>query len=125
MIEAGENWKARPDGTLEAEVELKPGESKDLKIALKWVNRESNLGSKANIAQIEKTEAEINWEDTNAEDDISRAEIIISIKTGEKISVIIIAIIIISLLAIVYIIIILINKKEEGPNINKIRYLRK
>ena len=85
-----EAWKVRADGTLEADIYLKPGESKDLKISLKWVNKEINLGSRANMAKIENTDNKLGIEDMNKEDDISEATIIINIKTGVVVNVIII-----------------------------------
>ena len=77
IVEAGEIWTRRIDGKLEAEIELKEGETKEIGIGLKWNNNEGNLGAKTNKAEIESEE-----EDQNKEDDKSEATIIINIKTG-------------------------------------------
>ena len=76
IVEATE-WKKRGDGKLEAEIELKEGETKEIGIELRWKNNEGNLGAKTNKAEIESEE-----EDQNKEDDKSEATIIINIKTG-------------------------------------------
>ena len=76
IVEATE-WKKRGDGKLEAEIELKEGETKEIGIGLRWKNNEGNLGAKTNKAEIESEE-----EDQNKEDDKSEATIIINIKTG-------------------------------------------
>ena len=77
IVEAGEIWTRRIDGKLEAEIELKEGETKEIGIELRWKNNEGNLGAKTNKAEIESEE-----EDQNKEDDKSEATIIINIKTG-------------------------------------------
>ena len=38
--ETGDEWKETEDGTLEAEIELKAGETKELKIVLNWIQGE-------------------------------------------------------------------------------------
>lgn len=83
LVGIQEYWNTRNDGMLESEVELEPGESRDLSVTLKWNNGQSTLGSKANIAQIINTENGANYEDSNDKDDSSEATVIISIKTGE------------------------------------------
>ncbi len=117
-INVPEYWTTRPDGTLETEVSLEGNESKELEITLKWLNGESNLGERVNVAKLEIED------DTNTEDDESQATVIISIKTGEIVSAIIIIMIIASLGICVYITIQVISKKEKGPNIEGIRFLK-
>ena len=123
IVEAPEYWIARGDGNLEAEVELNPGESRDLSITLKWINKESNLGAKSNTVKIEGTENDSNYTDRNREDDTSSATIIVSIKTGWQVSAIIIVTLIVSFIITGYMIILLINRMGKGPNINRIRFL--
>ena len=117
ISEAPEYWTTRTDGTLQTEVELEVGESKDLSITLRWTNNETNLGSRTNRAQIEGQE-----DDINPEDNISEATIVVNIKTGEKVSIIIIGMIMIALMIAGYITYIVIQRK--GPGINRIRFLK-
>ncbi len=117
VIEATGEWKIIREGELEKEVELQAGESKEIKLSLRWINKEINLGTQTNKAKLENTE------DMNSEDNISEATIVISVKTGIVVSAIIIIIIISSLGISGYMIIRVINKKE--PNISKIRFLNK
>ena len=73
---------------IEAKIDLEAGESKTLSIALRWENKEENLGAKTNIAKIEETGNKANYKDTNEKDNQSEATVIVSIKTGEVVSVI-------------------------------------
>lgn len=118
VINAPEYWTTRPDGILETEVNLGGNESRELEISLKWINSEDNLGVGTNIAKLEIED------DTNTEDDESQATVIISIKTGEIVSAIIIIMIIASLGICGYITIQVISKKEKGPDIEGIRFLK-
>ena len=118
IVEAPEYWSRRDDGKLQAEVELEAGQSKDLNIALRWTNSESNLGSGTNKAELEGQE-----EQANKEDDKSEATIVISIKTGVKVSLIIIMMIIISLGICGYMYISIMDRK--GQKLNKIKFLNK
>ena len=117
VLEAPEYWTTRTDGTLQTEVELEVGESKDLNVTLRWTNDEINLGSRTNRAQIEGQE-----DDVNPKDNVSEATIVVNIKTGEKVSIIIIGMIIMALMISGYITYIVIQRK--GPGINKIRFLK-
>ncbi len=118
IVESPEYWSRREDGKLQAEVELEAGQSKDLSIALRWTNIESNLGTGTNKAELEGQE-----EQTNKEDDKSEATIVISIKTGIKVSLIIVMMIIISLGICGYMYINIMDRK--GQKINKIKFLNK
>ena len=117
ILEKPEYWKQKGERTVEAEIELEAGQSKDLELELRWLNREENLGSRSNRAKIEGQE-----EETNTQDNISEATIIISIKTGIKVSIIIIMMIITSLGICGYMYVAVINKK--GPSINRIKFLK-
>ncbi len=118
-------WKENADGTLEAEVELDIGESKELTVTLIWENSEENLGSKSNKAELVGGENVANYEDTNKEDDISEATIVISIKTGETVSIIILIMLTISCIISGYLIFWVAPRKGKESNIKDIRFLNK
>ena len=115
-------WKQTREGHLETKVKLEAGESKDLEVTLKWENQEENLGTKISTAKIVSTENQANYEDTNKKDDISETTIVISIKTGEVVSNLIIMMIVLSLGICTIIIISIKNKREM--KINNIKFLR-
>ena len=115
IIEGLEEWTPRIDGTLEREEELEAGQSKDIKISLRWVNTENNLGTKTNKAGLEGDE------DSIIEDNTSEATVIVSLKTGEIVSAIIIIMIVASLAICGYVIAIVISKM--GRELNRIRFL--
>ncbi len=118
VVNAPEYWVTRPDGILETEVNLNGNETKELEISLKWKNSESNLGSGINVAKLE-TDG-----DTNTDDDNSQATIIISVKTGEVVSAIIIIMMIASLAICGYMTSLIISKMKKGPDINGIKFLK-
>ena len=118
VVNAPEYWVTRPDGILETEVNLNGNETKELEISLKWKNSESNLGSGINVAKLE-TDG-----DTNTDDDNSQATIIISVKTGEVVSAIIIIMMIASLAICGYMTTLIISKMKKGPDINGINFLK-
>ncbi len=119
VVNAPEYWTTRADGLLETEVTLAGNESKELEITLRWINKEANLGSATNIAKLEMDD------DTNTEDDDSQATLIISVKTGEIVSAIIIMMIVASLSICGGIITIVISKMGKGPDIKGINFLKK
>lgn len=100
--------------------ELKPGETKTFTLTLTKTMTENNTGTVINTAEIGKATNAYEIEDTdstpgnkvNGEDDISTAEVIISIKTGE------IYINLIVILTVIVIVggIILLKKRKEGEN---------
>ena len=102
--------------------ELKPGKSKVLKLTLTKKLTENNAGTVINTAEIGKATNEFEISDTDStpsnkvkgEDDMSTAEVIISIKTGAE-QVIAISIVLIILIAIGGAIT-FINKRKEGEN---------
>ncbi len=117
ILEAPEYWKRGIDGTLQTEVELGEGETKDLSVTLRWTNSESNLGTKTNKAQLETDEEEL-----NSEDNISEATLVMSIKTGVVTNTTIIIIIIASLGICGCICIEIIYRKR--PYTKKIKFLK-
>ena len=79
----GKEWRQNEEGKLETEVELKAGETKELKVVLSWEPGENHFGTKENIAEIIQTENPAKYEEVETEDNKSKAEIVITIKTGE------------------------------------------
>lgn len=118
VVNTPEYWKVRPDGILETEVSLEGNESKELDISLKWINDEENLGSGTNKAKLETDDY------TNTDDDDSQATIIVSVKTGEIVSAIIIIMIIASLGIAGYMTSQIISKMRKGPDIEGINFLK-
>ena len=97
FVEAdNKGWKAGTDGTITtnnlAKTLLQPGESASVEVVLRWINGESNLGLKTNIAEISEDYNEANDVDDidstpnnkkDGEDDIDDAPVILSISTGK------------------------------------------
>ena len=91
--------------------EIKPGESKEYQVVLGWQNGDNNVGTKTNIANI-ITENEAGFDEQFETDNVSKADLIVAVGTGEVPYVKIagsILIIMISLTAGVYVI----NKKRK------------
>ena len=69
---------------------LKPGESASVQVVLKWVNGESNMNLKTNIAEISAAKNDSNTRDIDstpdnkivAEDDYDTADVFLAISTG-------------------------------------------
>ena len=69
---------------------LEPGKSAKVTVVLKWINNENNFGLKTNIAEISSDRNDSNTKDIDStpdnkvdgEDDIDKAEVILSISTG-------------------------------------------
>ena len=88
------NWEILEDGIVVtdalANTLLKPGESADVTIALRWDKSESNLGTKINTAEISKDKNDYDAPDIDStpdnnvpeEDDQDIAPVLLSIKTG-------------------------------------------
>src|SRR5699024_2549156 len=88
------NWKTGEDGKITTDYLkdklLKPGESAEVKLVLRWKNSSNNLGQKISTAEISDDENEYNAPDIDSttdnkkdgEDDIDDAIVILSIKTG-------------------------------------------
>ena len=81
------NWNVSGSvATLETE-EIKPGETKEYRVALDWANGENNLGSIENIAEIIGTsnEAGFDTSDTEGASDTNsknNAIVVIAVSTG-------------------------------------------
>ncbi len=87
-------WKVSTDGIVKTDylkdTLLKPGESAVVPIVLRWVNSETNLGQKVNVAEISKDENEFGAPDIDStpnnnkegEDDQDNAIVVLSIQTG-------------------------------------------
>ncbi len=92
--------------TLESKI-LKPGETEEYIITLKWENTENNFGSKINIVSISKTQNEAGFAEKDISNNEDKTEIIISVKTGiDQVNAIIITIIMSLIIIIVSIILI-------------------
>lgn len=88
------NWKVLEEGIVTTDylkdTLLKPGESATVPIVLRWVNSETNLGQKINVAEISKDENEYGVPDIDStpdnnkdgEDDQDEALVLLSINTG-------------------------------------------
>lgn len=92
------NWKLnKQEATYEEKIMLNPGESKELKMTLKWDNNITNFGEKKNTASIEKVSNPYGYENSNKAKGAGSASIVISVGTGVEEKVTIIRIIIIAL----------------------------
>ncbi len=80
----GEEWKETEDGKLEAKVELKAGETKELKVVLNWIKGDYRFGVQKNTVRIIETENPANYEETTTEDNESSAEVVLGVKTGDE-----------------------------------------
>ena len=60
-------------------------EEKELEVVLKWQNANNHLGITKNIVEIANTDNPAKYPDNNPDDNISDAEVIISVKTGKEI----------------------------------------
>ena len=70
------------NGNLETQVELQPGETKELEVVLKWVNGETNFGTSENIARITDISNPANYAETTVKDNEDKATIVTSVETG-------------------------------------------
>ena len=91
VAEDNENWTLSEDGKTITTDELKdtllePGDSKVVEVTLRWINGHNNLGVKTNWAEISKdSDDDIDSTPDNfkeGEDDIDKAEVVLSIVTG-------------------------------------------
>ena len=112
--ETTDSWIKAEDGTIETDVELKAGETKELKVELNWINGENNFGTFKNTVTILKTTNQANYEDGILENNESSAEIIIGIKTGATmiLTILSIGILILLLIILIYILKIKLRKKN-------------
>ena len=82
--------------------EIEPGETEEISLDVKWVNNENNLGERIATAEIIETSNEARAGEITTKDNESKADMIISIVTGEYDNIIILSVIAtIGLLAII------------------------
>ncbi len=62
--------------------EIKPGESREYQVVLRWQNGDSNIGTKGNRVSI-ITENEAGFEEKDKIDNESKADLIVAVETGE------------------------------------------
>ena len=79
---AGTNPKywSKENGKISTKVELKPGETKELEVVLKWNNKD--FGIMNNKAELEQVENSAGFDETNVQDNMDNAEVVIAVKTG-------------------------------------------
>lgn len=82
---------------------IKPGETKEYEVLLTWKNSSENFGTKQNTVELVDIENEAGFRETNKEDNTDKADMIISLATGEKTirNIIIISVVALGLVAIV------------------------
>ena len=68
--------------SLNATVELQPGETKELTVVLRWIKNSNNFGLQVNTVTLQKVENPANYEETDLSDNTAIAEVIFSVKTG-------------------------------------------
>jgi len=65
--------------------QIKEGEYVELEIVLRWKNGIENFGTKTNTVKIEGISSDIGYIEKNTENNESKADIIIGVKTGQKV----------------------------------------
>ena len=68
--------------TLEAKVELNPGETKELLVVLRWIRNSNNFGLQVNTVTLQNITNLANYEEKDLGDNTATAEVIFSVKTG-------------------------------------------
>ena len=77
-------WKKQKDGTLKlATKEIKPGETKEYKVVLEWERGANNFGTLANTVELTNVENPANFKETTIEDNKSKSELVLAVKSGE------------------------------------------
>ena len=80
--------KNNPDWTIKETTasletdEIKPGESREYQVVLGWQNGDNNVGTKTNMVSI-TTENEANFDEQFETDNVSKADLIVAVGTGE------------------------------------------
>lgn len=91
------NWNVnKQDALYEEKIVLKPGESKEIPIRLRWDNNVSNFGERKNVAELLEVSNPYGYENKN-ESNADAISIVISVGTGLEEKVTIVRIIIIAL----------------------------
>ena len=75
-------WQEQADGTLKATVTLLPGETKEFNVVLSWNRGENNLGVLTNTVELANVTNPANFEETTLEDNTSKVDLIVTVKTG-------------------------------------------
>ena len=82
-------WKEEGNNTITttqfADKKIQPGESMELEMLLDWDQNSFNFGQKANVVTIGEFSNVPGFGDEDGENNIAKAEILLSIKTGEAI----------------------------------------
>ena len=86
-------WEETEDG-LKATVELQAGEQKELQVVLRWERGANHFGSLNNTVELENVINPANYQETTLEDNTSTSELVVSVKTGEDRSMLIITMVI-------------------------------
>ena len=80
------DWRIENGKIVSKEIELNPGESKELSITLKWTNSKDNFGTLVNKVGIEKTKNNAGFEETDTEEEKKgkkqQATLVLVPKTG-------------------------------------------
>ena len=80
------DWRIEKGKIVSKEIELNPGESKELSITLKWTNSKDNFGTLVNKAGIAKTKNNAGFEETDTEEEKKgkkqQATLVLVPKTG-------------------------------------------
>ena len=80
------DWRVENGKIVSKEIELNPGESKELSITLKWTNSKDNFGTLVNKVGIEKTKNNAGFEETDTEEEKKgkkqQATLVLVPKTG-------------------------------------------
>ena len=80
------DWRIEKGKIVSKEIELNPGESKELSITLKWTNSKDNFGTLVNKVGIEKTKNNAGFEETDTEEEKKgkkqQATLVLVPKTG-------------------------------------------
>ena len=86
-------WEETEDG-LKATVELQAGEQKELQVVLRWERGANHFGSLNNTVELENVINPANYQETTLEDNTSTSELVVSVKSGENRSMLIITMVI-------------------------------
>ena len=80
------DWRIENGKIVSKEIELNPGESKELSITLKWINSKDNFGTLVNKVGIAKTKNNAGFEETDTEEEKKgkkqQATLVLVPKTG-------------------------------------------
>lgn len=83
-------WKKQSDGTLKLTANLKAGETKEYKVVVNWERGSNNFGALENVVELANISNPANFTESNLEDNTSKSELVLSVKSGEDRSIVII-----------------------------------